>query len=172
MRTLALLAATAFANTNSQSTIYICETPQNIDLLEADYEALTWVEIGAIGSRGEMGNTTNILSYDTWNTTVDQKAKGRTNAGDPELEVARIADDPGQIILRTAAAVGNNNKFAFKEERNDAPAGGTPTIIYNRGIVTGPRRPGGRNEDFDLELYTLGLVQEEVLVPAAEAVVP
>ena len=166
MRLFSILAAAAFANSNAASKIYVCAEPQNDELTKTEYEALDWVLVKFVGSRGEMGKSTNILSYDTWDTTVDDKAKGRTNAGDPELEVARVASDPGQEILREAAEVGNNNKYAFKEERNDAVAGGTPTIFYNRGIVVGPRRPGGRNEDFDLEIFTLGFVQEEVVVKA------
>jgi hypothetical protein len=77
--------------------------------------------------------------------------------------LARIPTDPGQDILRDAAAT--NFNYAFKIERNDKPSlDGTPTIIYNRGLVTGPKRPLGRNEDFDLEVFTLGLNQREVVV--------
>lgn len=158
-----LLSIFAFANTNAACKIYTCATAQNSDLDASGYAALTWVEITGIGSRGEAGRNTNIVNYDTWDTTVTQKAKGVTDAGSPELEVARDPGDAGQDILRTAAAVGNNNNYAFKEERNDS-GGSTPTIIYNRGIVTGPRRPGGRNEDFDLEIYTIGFNQEEIVV--------
>lgn len=162
----ALGVATAFANTNAASKLYVCATAQNSNLNETAFAALTWVEIKYVGSLGETGKTTNILTYDTWGDAVAQKAKGMTDAGSPELEVARSADDPGQIILRTASAVGNNNSYAFKEERADAPAGGTPTIRYHRGLVAGPRWPGGRNEDFDLEIYTLGFQQEPIEVPA------
>lgn len=30
--------------------------------------------------------------------------------------------------------------------------------------MSGPTRPNGQNEDFDLEVFTLGLVQEEIVV--------
>jgi len=154
----------AFANSNAASKLYVCSTAQNADLDATEYAALTWVQIGAVGSRGETGKATNILTYDTWDTTVVQKAKGMTDAGSPAIEVARIPTDPGQVILRTGGAVGNNNSYAFKEERADAEAGGTGTILYNRGLITGPTRPGGRNEDFDLEVFTLALQQEEIVV--------
>lgn len=162
-----LLSTVAFANANAASKIYISSTAQNSALNQAGYEALSWVQITAVGSRGEMGKITNVLTYDTWDTTVIQKAKGMTDAGSPELEVARIADDAGQILLRTAGAVGNNDNYAFKEERNDDGPLGNPTIIYNRGLVLGPRRPGGRNEDFDLEVFTLAFQQEEIIVAAS-----
>lgn len=165
-----LLMIAAYANANAASKIYISSTSvADANLAQADYELLTWVEIGSVGSRGEMGKNTNMISYNTWNTNVIQKAKGMTDAGTVELEVARIPTDAGQIILRAAAAVGNNNNYAFKELRSDGPVGGVGTVIYNRGLVGGPKRPGGRNEDFDLEIFTLGFQQEEVVVAPSSA---
>lgn len=155
----------AFANANAGSELYVCATAQQSDLDRADYEGLAWVQVKAVGSHGEVGSTTNILTYDTWDTVVIQKAKGMTDAGSPEIELARIPNDPGQEILRTAART--NLNYAFKIVRNDeVSATASPTVIYNRGLVTGPRRPMGRNEDFDLEIFTLALNQEEVIVDA------
>lgn len=148
---------------NAASKVYISTTPVNVDLNIGGYEMLDWVEIKGVGNHGEAGKNTNILTYDTWDTGVIQKAKGMTDAGSPELELARMFDDPGQELLRAAGAVGNNNAYAFKMERNDGQGGGNPTTLYNRGLVTGPRRPFGRNEDFDLEVFTLAFVQEEVI---------
>ena len=152
------------ANTNAASKWYVCATPQNANLTEADYASLSWTLIGKVGNVGETGKSTNILTYNTWDTDVADKAKGITDAGSPTIEVARDAGDPGQEILRQAGAVGNNNKYAFKEVRADGILGGVGTIFYNRGLVGGPTRPNGQNEDFDLEVYTLGLVQEEIIV--------
>jgi hypothetical protein len=163
----------AFANSNAASRMYVCATAQNSALDQSGYEALTWVEITGIGSRGEAGHITNVLNYPTWDTTVIQKAKGMTDAGSPELELARNPTDAGQIILRAAAAVGNNNKYAFKEVRSDGTTSTNGTVIYNRGLVLGPKRPGGRNEDFDLEVFTLAFLQEEIIVsPVASGVAP
>lgn len=165
---VALSMPLAFANANAGSKFYICAVNQESDLDRSGYEALTWVEIKGIGSVGEVGSSTNILNYDTWDTTVTQKAKGITDAGSPEIELARIPTDPGQILMRTASA--NNLNYAFKMLRNDPTnATGTPTVIYNRGLVTGPKRPMGKNEDFDLEVFTLGLNQKEVVVDATAA---
>lgn len=159
-------AIAAFANSNAASKLFVCPTPQNTNLSRADYEALTWVEIKFVGSLGQTGKTTNMLTYDTWGDSVTQKAKGLTDAGSPELEVARDSNDEGQNILKAAGAVGNNNNYAFKELRADGPVGGTGTIRYNRGLVAGPSYPGGRNEDFDLQVFTLGFQQEPLEVAA------
>ena len=48
-----------------------------------------------------------------------------------------------------------------------------PTVRYNRGLVTGPTIPLGRTEDFDLEVFTLGLQQRQLTVdPSAAGVAP
>lgn len=157
------LVGTGYFNSNAGSKLYVCATPQANDLNEAAYAALTWVLVGGVGNVGETGNSTNILSYDTWDDAVVQKAKGLTDAGSPEIEVARDPSDAGQDILRTAAQT--NFYYAFKIEGTDVPnsnPASKPTIRYNRGLVAGPREPNGRNEDFDLEIFTLGLVQKQI----------
>lgn len=151
------------ANTNALGKLFICSTPQNADLNAAGFLALTWIEVKGVGNHGQAGSKTNILSYPTWGDTVVQKSKGMTDAGSPDVELARIPTDAGQIAIRAAAA--QNQNYAFKVQHNDpATVGGTGTIIYNRGLVTGPARPLGRNEDFDLEVFSLGFVQKEVIV--------
>lgn len=170
---VAFLMASAFANTNAASKLFVCATPQNVELTLGDYEALDWTEIKFVGSIGETGKTTNMLNYDTWGDNVVQKAKGMTDAGSPEVECARDANDPGQLILRAGGAVGNNNNYAFKELRSDGAAGGLGTVRYNRGLIAGPRYPGGRNEDFDLEIFTLGFQQEPIVTsPTASGNAP
>lgn len=158
-------ATTAFANTNAGKKFYVCSTAQQGDLDAAAFALLTWVEVKGIGSLGDTGETTNILNYDTWDTDVIQKGKGTTDAGSPELEVARIPTDPGQMILRTAART--NLNYAVKLVGNDKPDNdpdSTPTIRYNRGLIVGPREPNGRVEDFDLEVFTFGFNQRQVKV--------
>ena len=152
------------ADSNSGGKLYIAvdggaAQAQNSDLNQAAFAALTWLEVKSIGSIGETGSNTNVLTYDTWDTTVTQKAAGVTNAGDPEIELARLAADPGQIQMRVAAQPANRvNNYAFKIEHLNG------TVKYNRGIVLGPRHPNGRNEDFILEIYTLALNQEQIVV--------
>ena len=158
----------AFANSNAGSKLYIYDEPVNVGMTEAQITALVagnWVEIKGVGSHGETGSSTNLLTYDTWDTDVAQKAKGITDAGSPEIELARIPNDPGQMALRAASLT--NSNYLFRIVRNDriTPTG-TGTTEYNIGLVTGPRRPNGRNEDFDLEIFTLGLNQRSIIVDA------
>lgn len=159
------------ARTNKDRKVYICTTPQPGDLNQAAYEALTWVEVSNVGAVGEAGTNTNIVSYDELSTDVTQKGKGISNAGDPTIECARNPTDAGQIALRAAAKT--NFTYAFKFEDKDAPtANHTNSVYYNRGLVTGPTRPNGRNEDFILEVFTLALNQREIVVDPASLVAP
>lgn len=146
--------------THSSGTVSICTTPQNTDLTEAQFEALEYVEIEGVGNLGERGANTNIVTWDGWSTTVAKKGKGITNAGDPVLEVAKDASDPGQAALAAAGASRRDN-YAFVVEYQDG------SLQYLRGIVTGPVEPGGRNEDFVLHNYTIGLNQLPIDVPAS-----
>lgn len=168
MKILAILTSAAtlgFANTNAGRKLWICTTPQSAPLTATTYAALTWIEIKGVGNFGETGSKTNILSYNTWGDDVIQKAKGLTDAGSPEIEVSQDFDDPGQNALR-AAALANLN-YAFRVDGNDKPntnAGSKASVRYNRGLVTGPTQPNGKNEDFVVEKFTLGLQQLQVTV--------
>jgi hypothetical protein len=151
-------------NSMQGSKVYICTTSQSTAPADATaYAALTWVEIKKVGNMGQMGMSQNILTYPTWGDGVADKSKGMADAGSPTLEVMRDTADTGQDGLRTAAAT--NLKYAFKIERNDKlTGGGTNSIFYNWGVVSGPTRPQGGNEDFDVEVFTLGFSSAEVSV--------
>lgn len=153
-------------NSMQGSKVYICATAQATALADAAaYAALTWVEIKKVGNMGQIGKAVNILNYPIWSDTGVQKAKGLTDHGSPTLEVMRDVSDAGQDALRTAAAT--NLNYAIKVERNDKiTGGGTNTIIYNRGIVAGPARPQGGNEDFDVEVFTFGFQDPEIISDA------
>lgn len=144
------------AYTHSSDELHISTTPQNADLTDHagdGYPSLTYVQVRGIGSLGEVGLNTNIVNYDTWDMDVISKAKGLTDAGSADVEMLRIPNDPGQIAMRAAGASSNKNNYAFMQVMQDG------TIRYFRGLVTGPRHPGGRNEDFDLNVFTIGLNQ-------------
>jgi hypothetical protein len=150
-------------NTNSGRKLYICATAQVTALDAAGYAALTWVRVIGVGKMDAIGTKQNILNYDTWDTDVIQKAKGLKDAGSPQVEIARNVGDNGQDALRAAALV--NLPYAFKIEGNDKlTSGGSNGLIYNRGYVGGPERPQGRNEDFDLEMFSMGFIDLEIVV--------
>lgn len=149
------------ANSQVGKKFYISTTPQPDDLDDhagSGFPSLTYVQVKGMGNYGETGQNTNMLVYDTMDDAVSQKSKGITNAGDPSNDFRRIPTDPGQIAMRVAGDLTNFDAYAFKTEDQDG------TVHFNRGLVTGPMRPGGGPEDFELERFTLGLVQKEVVV--------
>ena len=155
------MAETAY--THSSDKLYISTTPQNEDLddhASNGFPSLIYTEVKGVGSVGELGLNTNIVSYDTWGSDVISKGKGLTDAGSADVEMLRVATDPGQIAMRAAGATTNKNNYAFKIDLQDG------TTRYFRALVAGPRHPGGRNEDFDLDVYTLGANQSTLDIPA------
>jgi hypothetical protein len=150
----------AEAQTNAGTKLYICATPQNADLDETAFEALTWVQVKKVGSIGERGISTNVVQYNTYDTLVGLKGKGVTNAGDPQVEVAEDLADPGQLAMKMAGSPTVPDAYAFKVVRASG------SVEYLRGIVTGPVVPGGGNEDFILNRYNLGLNQAPLVIPA------
>jgi hypothetical protein len=130
-------------------------TESNSDLNLAAFEALTWVQISNCGALGESGASTNLPSYDEFDTDVLQKGKGITDAGSTTLEVSLNMSDNGQNALRTAALA--NDNYAIKWADDDG------VIHYQRGLVTGPTAPNGRNEDFRRQVFTFGWNQREVI---------
>lgn len=160
------------AETFKGRKVYVSTTAQNADLADATaYGLLTWVEIGNVGNVTEMGTTTNFPKYDDLSTIVSQKGKGVSDAGNPTIEVARNDLDAGQILMRSYGAPTDENAYAFKI--TDKPVSGfSPRIHYNRGKVAGPTRPNGRVEDFNVEVFTLALEQQEIIVNAAALVAP
>lgn len=151
-------------NSLQGSKVYICATAQATKPADAAaYAALTWVEVKKIGNMGQIGTATNMLNYPTWGDSVVQKAKGLNDGGNPTIELMRDTADAGQDALRAAALT--NLNYAVKIERNDKlTGGGTNTIIYNWGLVAGPTRPQGGNEDFDVEVFTFAFQALETVV--------
>lgn len=152
--------------TNMGRKTYISPTPQPDEMTLEDFEELAdWVEIKFVGNIEQTGTETNIIGYPTMDTKFEDKGKGISNAGDPTIECRYDGQDAGQILAAQLALT--PHKYAFKFEWDDAlTTGGTGTIEYNRGIITGPLNPNGGPEDFKLSVFTLGLVQQNFTVPA------
>lgn len=145
---------------HSGVVVAISTTAEDDDLDQAGFEALTYTDVSNVGSIGEYGINTNMITYDTMDTLVSRKAKGITNAGDPQIEAARTDGDTGQGHLNAAGAPNYFNARAIKITKQDG------SIDYLRGLVAGPNSPSGRNEDFDLHVWTLGLNQAPLHVAA------
>jgi len=128
----------------------------DVDLTDEQYEALFWLQVRHVGAIGETGTRDNILLYDYLDGDVVTKVKGISDAGNVQVEVARRGQDKGQIAMRAAGITKYN--YAFKIQDEDG------TAYYERGLVIGPTKPNGRQENFNLEIYKLALNQREITI--------
>jgi hypothetical protein len=145
--------------TNFGGTFAITAIAANDDVADkAAYVALVYTEVPNVGSFGDTGVSQNVVSYSTWDRNVAAKGKGEADAGSPAVEFLDVAS-AGMAIMETNAAVDNANSYAMKIEWPDG------TIEYNRGIVTGPTRLKGGNEDFKRVSFALGFSQVPILGP-------
>ena len=142
------------------TTLWICATAQNADLDATAFGALTYVQVKKVGNTGEWSQDAGFQSYGLLETRFQQKQKGTANAGDPVVEVSEDRADAGQDALRTAAAQSNSNAYAVKRVK---PNGVTQ---FNRAVIGGPEEPGSGGDDFILQRFTLGFVQETITVEA------
>ena len=149
-------------STNFAGKFYISSTAQNSNLLLAGFQGLTWIEVPNLGTFGDTGVTQNVVSYSTWGNNVVCNGKGEANAGDPDGEFLDV-DSPGMDAMLAAASVNNQNNYAFKHEWADGSA------EYNRGLVTGPTRMKGGNEDFKRVSFTFGMNQEPISTAATSS---
>lgn len=150
------------AKTLKGRVVYVCAAAQaTLPLNLAAFQALTFVAVGNVGSIGESGPNTNMPAYDELETDVTQKGKGITDAGNPPIECSYSSTDPGQIILRAAALTNSDYAVAWVDDDG--------VTYYNCGKINGPTHPNGRNEDFRLDVFTVGANQREVITTVSSA---
>lgn len=136
--------------------VSISTTSVDKDAILAVVAALTYSEIGSVGNLGDYGVSPNNVSYNTLGRALTVKSKGVQDGGDAQIEVAYIFDDVGQLQLRTAAATKFN--WCLKIEYEDAPGEDwSNTIVYLKGIISGPLKLGGGPDDFHREQFTMGV---------------
>lgn len=109
----------------------------SVDMVLADYAAVSWTEIKDWTQVGAFGDTSALISTDVVSRGRTVKQKGTKNAGQMQNNFAINSTDPGQLALIAAAASTSN--FPFKVQWNDAVAvrSATATItIASPGVVT------------------------------------
>lgn len=142
--------------TNFSGKVFISPSVHNADMTLADFQAISgWIELPNISTVGQTGTDQNVTTYPTWGNQTVVKGKGQANAGDPEIECLDV-ESAGKDAFNAAGAVGNQDNYAFAIEWSDGK------IEYNRGLVMGPVKLKGGNDDFRRLVYTLALQQPPV----------
>lgn len=147
--------------TYAGATVGISSAPQNDDMAgeTPGFDSLTYVPISNIGNIGAYGLDTNMVSYPVLDRNMVLKAKGQTDGGNLTIQVADDATDLGQIAARAAADPNSQDNYVFKIEFANG------VIHYIRGPIGGPNHPGGGNEDFVVNEYTVGVNEIEEVAP-------
>jgi len=149
--------------TNFGGKFYVSTTAENSSLDLTGFEALDYEEVPGLVTSDPTGITQNVLSDSTWDRPVVCKGKGEADAGSPTIEFQDVAS-AGMDALEDAARYDNANNYACYFEWTDG------SKEYNRGIVTGPERSKGGNEDFKHVMFTWGFQQPPVVVVAPSSV--
>lgn len=157
-------------NINLGSKLYICATAQASTLTEAQFEALTWVEIDDIVTFPSISEEVSMptQTYVNRNRAVFQK--GVYTGIATEVVVGYDYTDAGQDALYTASQA--SGKYAFKYVGVDTPNSGTTTntTAYFRALV-GPRAyAGGGAEDFVNHTYSLQITDQAPIWVEPEAI--
>lgn len=135
------------------------------DLEEADFAAVTWVEIGRWSQAGPVGDAANLITTALINQARDIKQKGTRNAGSMQNMFAIDLADAGQQAL-IAAEAGDQN-WPFRIQGNDEPASGSnpiPSERYFVGLVMSAQAQGGQANTAQLLQSTVEINSNVVVV--------
>ena len=84
---------------------------------QAGFAALTFTDIGEITDMGEFGKTYNLVTHQPLATRRTVKRKGSFNDGALSLQLARVPDDAGQVVLQ--AGLDSDDSYSFKVALQD-----------------------------------------------------
>lgn len=142
--------------TNFDGRVYISPSIENDDLDLAGFQAISgWIELPEIGNVDQTGNDQNVVTYPVWGSQAIRKGKGQVDAGSPTIECLDVAS-AGRDAWIAAAEPSNQNNYGVAIEWSNG------TIEYNRGLIMGPIRLKGGNEDFKRLQFICGFQQPAV----------
>jgi hypothetical protein len=148
--------------THSGLVIGISTTVENDDVDLSTVEGLSYENLPSVGNAGDTGVTQNIINYSTLDRQVICKGKGEANAGDPTIEALDVPSAALDLFV-AAAATDNSDNYVIRYQWPDG------SYEYNRGLITGPQRMKGGNEDFKRIMFTCGNQQAPIVVEAPSA---
>lgn len=136
----------------------------------ADYEALTFVEIGEVENLGDFGDTVGAATFTALGNRRVRKFKTTYDAGTMTITVGDDESDAGQADLLDALNDASNGggDYAFQVVYDDAITAvtGTGTTLYFSGKVMSGTRNVGDVENIIRRSYDIG-INSEILTVAA-----
>ena len=154
-------------STSSGAKFYIGPV-DNSAVLQAEYEALTFVEVNEVESISEFGDQASTVTATTLADARVRKRKGVRDAGDITVVVLRDPLDPGQLDM--VAAEATEFTYACKVEFADAAdANDTDTVVYFRALISSVRIAGLQPNEITKRNF-VALIDSAVLEIASVAV--
>jgi hypothetical protein len=131
---------------------------------EAEYSALTYVEIGEVENLGEFGDQSNDVTFTSLKDSRVRHLKGARDAGVLALVVGRDSKDAGQVALK--AAEKTKHAYAFKIEAADAEDASDPnSVYYFHALVQSARENFGEADNVVRTTFNLGIATGIIEVP-------
>lgn len=133
--------------TSAKTKLYVCATASvTATDTVAEFDALTWVEVGEVVSYSEFGASYDEVTHQPISDGKTYKFKGTRNDGTLQLSLGRAPDDTGQALLVTA--LDSYDAYPFKVVLNDLPSGSgaKPTRFFLSGrVMSYTVNPGSTN---------------------------
>ena len=133
----------------------------------AEFEALTWVEVGMIEDLGSLGDVATEVTFASIGDGRIRKAKGARNAGTMNVICGHDWTDAGQAAL--VDAEGTNDNYGFKLELSDGIGAGPNTFQYFRGLVMSKELRIGTNDNVMRKAFNIGVNSAVTEEPASTA---
>jgi hypothetical protein len=152
-------------DTYAGGRVYVSSTTQGADLLQAGFEALTWIEIKPVVTQPGLGIDYNPVDQ-TYLTGLTQTKPGSGKVKGGDLVCGNIPDDAGQVILKGMAGTAVERAYkATRATTNTAGAFLTETV-YSRCVVVSLGDEGGGVDDINAPKYTIAFNQKPIYVVA------
>lgn len=154
---------------NNGYKVYISPEPVGAaDLTQGEFEAIDdWVEMINCGTLPDRGPAEGELSFPTLaHGTV--KGKGAKDFGGGDFDVLKRGVNAGREAFAAAALTQLNHaiRLVAPDATGSSPGDMSPTTEYLRGLVTGPRTPGGGGDEADIARFSV-VFNQYLVVPSA-----
>jgi hypothetical protein len=105
--------------TSAKAKLYVAGVHLTATNTLAEYDALTWVEVGDVVGYGEFGASYEEIVHQPINDGNTYRFKGTRNDGSLALTLGRAPADAGQALLITA--LDDYDDWDFQVQLNDKP---------------------------------------------------
>lgn len=121
------------AFTSAGTTLGVSATaPATYD--QAGFELLTFTEVGEITDLGEYGRQYNLVTHNPLGDRRTVKRKGSYNDGALSMQLARVPDDTGQVILINALDTDDSIACEITLQNGDIQYFTAQVMSYTTGV--------------------------------------